>query len=146
MRVGPRRTMKNTMATRTTSTRMKSTSWCRTMRLRMQRSTSQVFAELLDQTPGPDGKKRTAYADSAYRSQDRERQLTEEGIESQICEKGTRGHPLTDAQKQSNRSKSRVRARVEHSSPRPVFPNVDTVCIDNSIMVIFKKDFHRTSI
>jgi transposase, IS5 family len=75
---------------------------------------SQVFAELLDQTPGPDGKKRTAYADSAYRSQERERQLAEAGIESQICEKGTRGHPLTDAQKQSNRSKSKVRARVEH--------------------------------
>lgn len=75
---------------------------------------SQVFEELLDHTPGQDGMKRAAYADSAYRSQAHEEKLAEEGIESQICEKGMRGHPLTDEQKQSNRSKSKVRARVEH--------------------------------
>jgi len=31
-----------------------------------------------------------------------------------ICEKGTKNHPLTDEQKESNRVKSKVRARVEH--------------------------------
>lgn len=31
-----------------------------------------------------------------------------------ICEKGFRNHPLTDAQKDSNRLKSKVRSRVEH--------------------------------
>ena len=31
-----------------------------------------------------------------------------------ICEKGTRGHPLTDEQKERNRQKSKVRSRVEH--------------------------------
>ena len=31
-----------------------------------------------------------------------------------ICEKGTRGHPLTDEQKEPNRQKSKVRSRVEH--------------------------------
>lgn len=31
-----------------------------------------------------------------------------------ICEKGFRGHPLTDSQKKSNREKSKVRCRVEH--------------------------------
>ena len=31
-----------------------------------------------------------------------------------ICEKGTKNNPLTDEQKESNRVKSRVRARVEH--------------------------------
>ena len=31
-----------------------------------------------------------------------------------ICEKGKRGHPLTDEQKESNRQKSKVRSRVEH--------------------------------
>ena len=36
------------------------------------------------------------------------------GFESQIHEKGTRGHPLTDEQKASNRIKSKTRARVEH--------------------------------
>lgn len=33
---------------------------------------------------------------------------------SQIGEKGSRGQPLTDAQRTSNRIKSKVRARVEH--------------------------------
>ena len=31
-----------------------------------------------------------------------------------ICEKGTRGHPLTEVQKERNRQKSKVRSRVEH--------------------------------
>ena len=31
-----------------------------------------------------------------------------------ICEKGRRGHPLTEEQKESNRQKSKVRSRVEH--------------------------------
>jgi transposase, IS5 family len=40
--------------------------------------------------------------------------LADADIESQVCEKGTRGKPLTEEQKQSNRTKSKVRARVEH--------------------------------
>ena len=35
-------------------------------------------------------------------------------IESQICEKGTKNHPLTEAQKESNHAKSKIRSRVEH--------------------------------
>ena len=31
-----------------------------------------------------------------------------------ICEKGKRGHPLTEEQKERNRQKSKVRSRVEH--------------------------------
>lgn len=31
-----------------------------------------------------------------------------------ICEKGFRGHPLNEEQKQNNRSKSKIRCRVEH--------------------------------
>ena len=75
---------------------------------------SQVFEELLDQTKDAQGKKRAAYADSAYRSQEREDRLAADGIDSQIHEKGTRGHPLTEAQKVSNRIKSKTRVRVEH--------------------------------
>lgn len=75
---------------------------------------SQVFAALLDQTSQEDGNKRAVYADSAYRSQEHEAKLAGDNLPSQICEKGTRGHPLTDAQKESNRIKSTVRARVEH--------------------------------
>lgn len=40
--------------------------------------------------------------------------MVDADIESQVCEKGTRGKPLTEEQKQSNRTKSKVRARVEH--------------------------------
>jgi len=75
---------------------------------------SQVFETLLDQSSNGDGNKRAVYADSAYRSQEHEEKLAADNLPSQICEKGTRGHPLTDAQKESNRGKSTVRARVEH--------------------------------
>lgn len=75
---------------------------------------SQVFEELLDQTADENGEKRAAYADSAYRSQEHEEKLAATNMPSRICEKGTRGHPLTEAQKEANRIKSKVRARVEH--------------------------------
>ena len=54
------------------------------------------------------------YAGSAYRSAEKEAQLAADKIASQICEKGTRNHPLTEQQKASNQEKSKVRARVEH--------------------------------
>ena len=40
--------------------------------------------------------------------------LAAKGIPAQVCEKGTRGKPLTPRQKRSNRSKSRKRSRGEH--------------------------------
>ncbi|SER84998.1 Transposase DDE domain-containing protein, partial [Nitrosomonas sp. Nm51] len=72
---------------------------------------SQVLEEVL-QPPEVGGA--DVYADSAYRSLAREESLTATGHTSRIHEKGTRNHPLTDAQKSSNKEKSRVRARVEH--------------------------------
>jgi IS5 family transposase len=75
---------------------------------------SQVFEVLLDQTKDTDGNKRAVYADSAYRSKEHEATLAAANMPSQICEKGIRGSPLTDDQKESNRIKSTVRARVEH--------------------------------
>jgi len=54
------------------------------------------------------------HADSAYRSKDIEEYLQEQECESHIHEKGYRGHPLTEAQKESNNIKSKIRARVEH--------------------------------
>ena len=75
---------------------------------------SRVFEELLDQSTDVHGNKRTVYADSAYRSQEKEATLAAENILSRICEKGARNHPLTEAQKASNKEKSKVRARVEH--------------------------------
>lgn len=73
-----------------------------------------VFNYLLDQQPQEDGSKRAVFADSAYRSRERESQLAHADIPSRICEKGTRHCPLTDAQKAMNKVKSKVRARVEH--------------------------------
>ena len=75
---------------------------------------SQVFDELLDHTIDDQGDKRPVYADSAYRSKEQEESLAKAMIASQIIEKGARNHPLTDAQKASNKSKSKTRVRVEH--------------------------------
>ena len=43
-----------------------------------------------------------------------ERDLRAAGMNPIVCEKGYRDHPLTEAQKESNRRKSKVRCRVEH--------------------------------
>lgn len=72
---------------------------------------SQVLEEVL-QSPEVGGA--DIYADSAYRSNAQEESLVTSKYTSQIHEKGARNHPLTQAQKSSNKEKSRVRARVEH--------------------------------
>ena len=54
------------------------------------------------------------YADSAYRSQKIEEFLQEKNCKSFVHEKGYRGSPLTESQKESNNLKSKTRARVEH--------------------------------
>jgi hypothetical protein len=41
-------------------------------------------------------------------------ELLKQGYEAQICEKGYRNKPLTEEQKASNRTKSKVRYRIEH--------------------------------
>ena len=51
---------------------------------------------------------------SAYRSAQIEKDLKEKAVESRIHEKGYRNRPLTEEQKENNRQKSRVRARIEH--------------------------------
>jgi hypothetical protein len=54
------------------------------------------------------------HADSAYKSKDIEAYLKRENCESFVHEKGYRGKPLTREQKESNNTKSKTRARVEH--------------------------------
>jgi IS5 family transposase len=54
------------------------------------------------------------YADSAYLSATITADLAGKHLEAQICEKATRASALTEAQKRSNRGKSRIRSRVEH--------------------------------
>ena len=75
---------------------------------------SQVFEGLLNESKDAEGKKRAVYADSADRSNEREQTLGANGVESQIHEKGTRGHPLSEAQQAANRGKAKTRVRVEH--------------------------------
>jgi len=54
------------------------------------------------------------YGDSAFRSEQIERDLRNEGYRSRIHRKASRGRPLSAREKQGNKTKSRIRARVEH--------------------------------
>jgi len=69
---------------------------------------SQAFDELLDESD----KGQDVHADSAYTGQNNT--LDKYEVNDQICEKGSKNHPLTQEQKSSNKSKSKTRARVEH--------------------------------
>ena len=75
---------------------------------------SQVFDALLDRGTEENANKRAVFADSAYRSKEQQARLEAAGIESQVCEKGSRGYPLTEEQKLANHQKSKTRSRVEH--------------------------------
>jgi IS5 family transposase len=68
----------------------------------------QVLEELLDESDG------RLHADSAYRSARITGLLQARGIPNRVPQKGYRGRPLTEQQKEANRKKSRVRARGEH--------------------------------
>jgi IS5 family transposase len=70
---------------------------------------SQMYDPLITENTDPE-----EYADSAYRSKERiEARVAAQKI-PHFQEKGTRGHPLTEEQKQANRERSRIRSRVEH--------------------------------
>ena len=72
---------------------------------------SQVFDELLGK---PSKRGRDVWADSAYRSAEQEQGLKRHGFRSHVHERAYRDRPLTEAQQQENRRKSRVRVRGEH--------------------------------
>jgi transposase, IS5 family len=71
---------------------------------------SQQFCEVLDGENASD----EIWADSVYRSENLESGLKELDFKSQIHERAYRNHPLTEEQKERNRVKSKVRAKVEH--------------------------------
>lgn len=61
------------------------------------------------------GEETFLYGDSAYgMSQNKNEWYQELGLQTKFHEKGKRGSPLTSFQKEQNRIKSSVRARVEH--------------------------------
>jgi IS5 family transposase len=71
---------------------------------------SQVFGELLDET----NTSRDVWADSAYRSEDTLAELEQDGYREHLQRKGCRNRKLTDREKQGNRTRSRIRCRIEH--------------------------------
>ena len=71
---------------------------------------SNIFEELLD----PDNTCRDIYADSAYRSAEKLKQLKNNGYRERINRKGTRNRKLTEWEKRGNRTKSKIRSRIEH--------------------------------
>lgn len=54
------------------------------------------------------------FADGAYRSAEIEAKLKAGGFRSRIHRRARRNHPLSQAQERANRSKSKIRARIEH--------------------------------
>ena len=72
---------------------------------------SQVISPLLSDEA--DAGKRL-FADSAYGGRPQIEEIESFGMIPEVCEKGTRGKPLTEEQKESNRIKSKTRCRIEH--------------------------------
>ncbi len=71
---------------------------------------SQVFEELIDE----DNSRRDVYADSAYRSKASLEMLKKKGLRAQIQRKGCKNRKLTKWEKQGNKTRSRIRSRIEH--------------------------------
>jgi IS5 family transposase len=71
---------------------------------------SNIFEELLDSS----NSNKDVWADSAYRSQEKEAKLKASGYRSKVQRKGCKNKPLTDREQQGNRTRSKVRSRVEH--------------------------------
>lgn len=71
---------------------------------------SQCFEQLLDTR----NRDRTAYADSAYRSEAHERLLKRKRFRSRVHHRAWKDRPLNRRERRENRARSRIRARVEH--------------------------------
>ena len=70
---------------------------------------SQVFEELLSENTSRD-----VWADSAYRSAEKLKRLETLGYREHIQRKGNRGRALTPRERAGNKTRSRIRSRVEH--------------------------------
>ena len=74
------------------------------------RHDSQVIEELID----PNNSAGDFWADSAYRAAEIFELLEKWGLREHVQRKGRRDHPLSDWEKQGNRTRAKVRARIEH--------------------------------
>lgn len=70
---------------------------------------SNVFEELLTENTSRD-----VWADSAYCSKDSLASLHDQGYREHLCRKGNRHRKLSEHEQQRNRTRSKVRSRVEH--------------------------------
>lgn len=71
---------------------------------------SQVFEELLD----AENTSRDVWADSAYRAEDTLTKLKQRGYREHLQRKGCRHRKLTQWEQQGNRTRAKIRARIEH--------------------------------
>ena len=71
---------------------------------------SQVLGKLLDET----NSSRDVWADSGYQSEDNRNELEQRGYRAHLQRKGCRHRKLTHWEKQGNRTRSRIRCRIEH--------------------------------
>jgi len=71
---------------------------------------SNVFEDILDKN----NSSRDVWADSAYRSCERIDSLDAMGYREHIQRKGYRDKPLSEREKRGNRTRAKIRARVEH--------------------------------
>lgn len=71
---------------------------------------SNVFEVLLD----PNNSSKDVWADSAYRSSESIKSLEANGYREHLQRKGTRSHKLTNWEQRGNRTRSKIRSRVEH--------------------------------
>jgi len=71
---------------------------------------SQGIEDLLDESDA----RQKLYGDSAYSGEKIRGMLEEKSIRNCIHEKGYRNRPLTKKQKEKNKRKSKIRARIEH--------------------------------
>ncbi len=71
---------------------------------------SQVLDTLLTEKD----KDQNLWADSAYTGEEQEKTIKKYEVNNSVHEKGYKNSPLTQTQKESNKEKSKTRARVEH--------------------------------
>ncbi len=72
---------------------------------------SQPLDNLLDEKKDTNN---DLWADSAYTGKKQEETIEKYKMNNKVNEKGYKNNPLTDKQKESNKEKSKIRARVEH--------------------------------
>jgi IS5 family transposase len=70
---------------------------------------SNMFEQLL-----ADNTSKDVWADSAYRSANRLERLAQDGFREHIQRKGSRNRSLTPREQEGNKTKSKIRSRIEH--------------------------------